>query len=490
MRSAVERLSRSFDECRSGGTPHFAYCPTTMQSDHVNQGEVAGVDRSRLERMRRREDATFRQRTAASERLGRRARLVMPSGVPMAWMAGLYRHHPMFVVAGEGCHFVDADGHTYLDMNQADLSASCGFSPQPVVDAVVAQAKRGLQFLLPVEAAIDVAELLAARYGLSHWQFTLSASTANVEALRLARLATARTKVLMFAGHYHGHWDEALVDGTERETHAELLGLTPSAAAETVIAPFNDLETVARLLANHDVAAVLTEPALTNVGVVQPDPDFHQGLRELCTRQGTLLIVDETHTQMAAWGGLTRAWSLQPDLLTLGKSVGGGVPLGAYGMTPQLAEFMDRHRDDDAGEAGLATGGTTYANPLSLVAARAALGEVMTVDAYAHAQRLGGKLADGIDAAAKRHRLPWRAHRLGGRSGYCLEAELPRTAQEAERSLDVDLIDTRRVYLANRGIWEAIASAGPAVSFAHDDGDVARYLETLDQFLGELAAGP
>jgi len=240
------------------------------------------------------------------------------------------------------------------------------------------------------------------------------------------------------------------------------------------------------VLARGNVAAVITEPALTNVGVVAPAPGFLAGVRELTRAHGSLLVLDETHTQTTAYGGLTRAWGLEPDLLSLGKSLGGGVPIGAYGMTADLSDWMERHLDAYGRRVGLATGGTTYANPLSLAAAVAALRDVQTPDAFARAAALGERLAGGIEAAAARHGLPWRAHRLGGRSGYCLEPELPRDAREAARSIDAALVDARRLHLANRGVWDAIASAGPTVSLAHTADDVDVYVGALNAFLGDV----
>jgi glutamate-1-semialdehyde 2,1-aminomutase len=237
------------------------------------------------------------------------------------------------------------------------------------------------------------------------------------------------------------------------------------------------------------VAAVITEPALTNVGVVQPADGFHAGVRERTRAHGALLVLDETHTQTAAFGGLTRAWGLEPDVVTLGKSLGGGVPIGAYGMTADLRDWMEHHVDAHGRVAGLAVGGTTYANPLSLAAAVATLRHVQTPAAFERAAALGAQLADGIEAAAARYGLPWRAHRLGGRSGYCLEPELPRDARDAERSLDVELIDTRRLFMANRGVWDAIAGAGPAASFAHTAADVEEYLRVLEAFICEVVGG-
>jgi glutamate-1-semialdehyde 2,1-aminomutase len=450
---------------------------------------AAAIDRNRLADVRAREELVFDRRTRRSAELAGRARRSMPDGVPMAWMAGLYDHRPMFVAHGAGSRFTDVDGNEYVDFNQADLSASCGFAPPAVVEAVAERAARGLQFLLPVEEAIEAAELLAERYGMPAWQFTLAASSANAEAIRLARHRTGREVILVFGGHYHGHLDDTLAKGDEHTARPELLGVNPRAVADTRVVPFNDLAALERVLAREPVAAVITEPALTNVGVVMPAAGFLACVHELTRAHGSLLIMDETHTQTAAYGGLTRAWALDADVVTLGKSLGGGVPIGAYGMTDDLREWMERHRDAYGRVPGLATGGTTFANPLSLAAAVATLRHVQTPEAFERCAALGARLADGIEAAAERHGLPWRAHRLGGRSGYCLEPELPRDADEAERSLDQQLIDARRLHMANRGVWEAIASAGPAVSLAHEAADVEEYLGALAAFLDDVCEG-
>jgi len=247
------------------------------------------IEREAIWTIRAGEELQFDSRTRRSAELAERARRSMPDGVPMAWMAGLYGHRPIFVAHADGCRFTDVDGMTYLDFNQADLSATSGFAPPAVLKAIAERAARGLQFLLPVEEAIEAAELLAERYGLPAWQFTLSASGANAEAIRLARHRTGREAIVVFGGHYHGHLDDTLVTGDEHAARAELLGLNQRAAAGARIVPFNDLAALERVLAREEVAAVITEPALTNVGIVlrttasSPPSESSRGHTEACS---------------------------------------------------------------------------------------------------------------------------------------------------------------------------------------------------------------
>lgn len=444
------------------------------------------VDRDKLSTIRQREEALFSTRTTRSATLEARARNHMPGGVPMAWMAGLYRTPPLYVTHGEGPRFFDVDGNSYLDFNVADLSMTMGFGPAPIVEAVSTQIKKGAHFLLPSEEAIDVCEELSRRVGLPHWQFTLSASGANSEVLRIARFLTDRKKVVVFGGHYHGHIDETLVTRKQGKSMPALLGLLPDAASNTLILPFNDLTTLETTLSAEDVALVLTEPALTNCNVVEPQPDFLAGVRALTKRYETLLCYDEAHTFQFGYGGLVGAWRLESDFVVLGKGLGSGVSFALYGMSNEVAEVFGAHIDVDTGPPGIATGGTTYATAVAVLAAKAALLEVLTPAAYEHVIRLGKRLADGLDGLFAKHNLLWSAFSLGPRSGYCLSPSLPMNYEEAELSLDFDLIDTRRVYMANRGIWDAVASAGPQASFAHREEDIDSYLNVAGDFLDEI----
>lgn len=450
---------------------------------------LTAVQQRRLDTLRQREIDSFRSRIPTSLGLGARARDVMPHGVPMAWMAGLYRTPPLWVSHGAGATFTDVDGNDYLDFNICDMSAVLGYAHPRLAEVISEQALRGVQFFLPVEPALTVCEQLRLRFGLPKWQFTLAATSANVEALRIARLATGRAGVLLFAGKYHGHLDDTLWTRHRDKTVPESLGLGPAPPPDLTVVDFNDLDAVERVLSERRTAAVLTEGVLTNCGAVLPDPGFLTGLQELCAASGTLLVIDETHTQFDVYGGTVTHYNLSPDMVTGGKGIAGGIPIGAYGMTDELAVLVAENLEDDTrSEPGIALGGTLFANALSLACAAFVLTDLMTPAEHQRIAALGGRLAEGIDAAVRRRGLEWRAQRFGARTGYCLAPELPRNATEAHASLDPRFVDTRRVFFANRGVWDAILTSGPHIGFAHDEAHVERYLQVLDEFLDEMCA--
>ncbi len=449
------------------------------------------VERRRVRELKDREDARFAAEHPRSLALLERGRRVMPNGVPMAWHVSSYHHPPMWAVEGRGARFTDVDGHTYSDFNIADLSMFCGYAPEPLVRVVTARIASGHQFLLPVEDAIVVSEELGRRFGLPKWQYTLSASQANTEAIRVARVATGRDKVLMFEGKYLGHLAEALVEiDPDGRLVPEERGVAADVVAGTVLVPLNDLVALAAALDRRDIAVVLAEPALTNnFGLILPDPGFHAELRRLTREAGTLLAIDETHTQVVGAGGLTAAWGLAPDLITCGKSIAGGVPFGAWGMTDEIAAVLAQAKGVDGERSNLvAIGGTLFGNALSLAAARATMLEILTPDAYASTQRLGGRLADGMRAAVARAGLPWHIYRLGPRAGYTFQPEPLRNAAEARACQDDLLTRLIRIWLANRGVWEAIVGAGPVASVPATDEDVDAYLLAWGELLDALTA--
>ena len=357
------------------------------------------LNHAKLASLFERETALFLSRTGKSRTLLEDARPLMPDGVPMAWMAGLFRHQPIFVSGGDGSRFRDVDGNEYIDFNLADLSNTVGYGSTAVSRRLSAQAERGLQFLLPTEDAIAVSRELRERVGLPMWQYTLSASGANTEVIRIARALTGRQKIVLFDGKYHGHIDVTMAKGggpsSNDSAKPEAMGISARATADTVNVPFNDIGMLARALEARDVALVLVEPALTNCSLVLPEPGFLEEAYRLAKQAGALLAFDETHTWQLAFGGFVRAHSLATDFVTLGKGLGSGMPLGVYGMTAELGAYVERHRDVDIAEVrGLAIGGTTYASAITMAAARAALEEVLTETGYARIASLGTRLAD------------------------------------------------------------------------------------------------
>jgi glutamate-1-semialdehyde 2,1-aminomutase len=445
------------------------------------------IEQARVADLFARESETYvaaRPRTMA---LWERAKASMPNGVPMSWLRNSFEPIPMYVDEGVGSHFRDVDGHDYVDMNIADMSMFTGYAPAPVVDAVSRRMAGGSQFMAPNEDCVWVAEELTRRYALPLWQFTLSATHANTEALRVARATTGRQGVAFFDGHYHGHLDESLIELVDGRESPEELGVPDEVASRTVVLPFNDVDALERALRTRQVAAIVTEPAMTNnVGLVLPEAGYHEALRRITRETGTLLIIDETHTQVVGPGGLTRMWSLDPDIVTIGKSIAGGVPLGAYGMTAEVAEVLQRPAGRDDPKPLVATGGTLFGNPLSMAAARATMSEVLTDGAYSRSQANGARLADGLEHVVASAGLPWTVHRFWPRSGFSFTPAMPVNGADAVRDLDVDLRRLMRTYLANRGVWEAIVGAGPTCSVAATEADVDLYVAVIGDLIAEL----
>jgi len=445
------------------------------------------IDPGRVQELKSREDKAFVAARPRSQELWEQGQAVMPNGVPMSWLRTSYDHPPLFVAEGSGSRFRDVDGHEYADFNIADMSMFTGYGPAPVVEAVSRRVAAGSQFMLASEDSIWVARELGRRYGLPLWQFTLAATNANTEVIRVARTATGRQSVLFFDGKYHGHFDEALVELVDGQLTPEESGLPADVTTRSRIVPFNDLAALERALATREVAVVITEPALTNnVGLQLPDSGFHVALRALTSATGTLLAYDETHTQVVGPGGLTAKWRLDADFVTVGKSIAAGIPLGAYGMTAEVADVLQRPAGRDDDKPLVATGGTLFGNPLSMAAARATMSEVLTDDAYAHTQTLGSRLADGLTDLVASAGLPWTVHRFWPRSGLTFAPTMPRNAAESLASFEIPLRRLMRVYLANRGVWEAIVGAGPTCSVPATEEDVDLYLDAMSELLGEL----
>jgi glutamate-1-semialdehyde 2,1-aminomutase len=436
------------------------------------------LDRARIGELYAKELARFREGRPRSLAMIERARAHMPNGTPMAWMA-YHDGQLAYIDHGRGPGFTDIDGFTYVDFNASDMAMFCGHAHPAIVAAVQAQAARSTQFLLPTPASVEVAEELARRYPVPQWQFTLSATQANTEVIRLARAVTGREVVVLFQGHYHGHFEEGLVDLADGRAAPVQRGLSRGVTGRVRIAQFNDVATLRAALEAGDVALVLTEPAMTNyIHLLLPEPGWHEVLRDLTRRYGTLLAIDETHTHVVGPGGATAMWGLDPDMVTIGKAVAGGLPMGAYGVTAALGDQLDAARN-------IATGGTLFGNPLSAAAARAALTGVLGPGAYAHTTALGDELANGIQDAIGSAGLPWTVIRFGPRSGQWY-GPMPSTGAEAYALTDDQLTRLIRIWLANRGVWEALPGAGPTVPVPATRADVARYVEAYHDLLAQL----
>ncbi|WP_028445512.1 aspartate aminotransferase family protein [Chitinimonas koreensis] len=446
-----------------------------------------GIQPDRLAALLARERDRYAAARPRSQALARRADAHLLYGVPLHWMTDWGTPFPLFVESARGARFNDADGHDYVDFCLGDTGAMFGHAPAPVAAAVAAQAQKGFTTMLPGEDAAVVGELLAQRFGLPFWQFALTATDANRFVIRWARAVTGRSKVLVFNGCYHGTVDDVfvdLVDGvpTQRDS---LLGQVYDLTRHTAVVEFNDLAALEVALAAGDVACVLAEPAMTNVGMVLPQPGFWAAARALIRAAGALLVCDETHTISTGPGGYARAHGLEPDFFVLGKPVGGGVACAVYGFTAELAARMQATKSAaPPGHSGIGT--TLTANALAMAAMRANLESVMTEAAYAHMFALAERLAAGLRAAIGRHGLPWCVSQVGARTEFQFCAAPPVNGSEAEAAMDHGLEHALHLYLLNRGVLITPFHNMMLVCPETTAGDVDRLVAVVEEAIGEL----
>jgi glutamate-1-semialdehyde 2,1-aminomutase len=443
-----------------------------------------------LDDLMTRELERFRAEHPRSHALSEQAKHSLLGGVPMHWMVRWPGGFPVFAAEAEGARVRDVDGHEYVDFCLGDTGAMTGHAPAPALRALAAQAPRGITLMLPSEDALWVGQEMARRFGLPYWQFALTATDANRFALRIARAVTGRPKTLVFNWCYHGTVDEtfaALAPDGSVVAREGTVGPSVPAAETTRVVEFNDVEALERELAHGDVACVLAEPALTNIGIVLPEPGYHDALREATRRTGTLLIIDETHTICAGPGGYTAAHGLEPDILTIGKPLAAGVPAAAYGFTDAVAELANAAIEEQLADIG-GIGGTLAANVLSLAAMRATLAEVLTDAAFEGMIALGERFEAGVRQVIGAHALDWHVTRLGCRVEYLFHAEPARTGAQAAAAGDEALDRFIHLYALNRGIlltpFHNMALMSPATTAA----DVDRHTEMLDAAARELSA--
>jgi glutamate-1-semialdehyde aminotransferase len=432
------------------------------------------------------EMSRFSDEHPRSATLHETARKSLLDGVPMPWMVKWASPFPPYVEAASGAHFRCVDGHEYVDLCLGDTGAMAGHGPAATVAAVERQMRRGITHMLPTEDAAWVGAELTRRFGMGSWQFALSASDANRWALRLARHITGRSKVVVHDHCYHGSVDEAIAmlgpDGAVVPVRGSI-GPQVDVAETTRVVEFNDIDGLAAALADGDVAAVLFEPALTNVGIVLPEPGYLDAVRELTARAGSLLIIDETHTICAGPGGATGAWQLTPDVLVIGKTIGGGLPAAAYGFSPEVAErIAGSIAVDDSDVGGI--GGTLAGYALSLAAVRATLGEVLTDEAFGRMILLGERWESGVNEVLAAHVVPWHVTRLGARAEYHFMAQPPRTGAEQWANADPELERFLHLWAMNRRVlmtpFHNMALMSPATTEADVDRHTAVFADAVE----------
>ena len=433
------------------------------------------IDRKLLAALRAKEDARFLEQHPVSGKMFAEAKGVMPGGVPMSWMAKWPGAYPVFVKDAKGAHFSDVDGNTYIDFCLGDTGSMTGHSPDATVAAIREQAGRGITAMLPTADAAIVSSELSRRFGLPLWQFTVSATDANRHVLRYCRLITGKSKIIVIDRCYHGSVDETfatLDDAGNTIAREGNLGAPVSLDQTTRVVEFNDLVAMEAALAKGDVAAILMEPAMTNVGIVLPEDGYLYAVEKLAKKYGALLIIDETHTISVGAGGMTADLGLNPDFLTIGKAIGGGIPTGTFGMTREVAASIAAKVELEIIDTG-GIGGTLAGNALSLASMRATLTQVLTEENFARMIELGTRWSDGVDAAIKEFNLPWTCNRLGARGEYLFAKSAPRTGREASDAGDFELEQYIHLRMLNDGFlitpFHNMALMSPATTAADVD---------------------
>ena len=413
----------------------------------------------------------------------------MLGGVPMPWMARLPGPFPLICTEASGARFIDLDGHEYLDFCLGDTGAMTGHSLPAVAEAIARQARKGITTMLPSEDAEWVGGELARRFGLPVWQLAMTATDANRFVLRLCRHLTGRPKVIVMDGCYHGTVDETFAGLDERDQvvpRPGSLGPPVHPSLTTDVVQFNDIDGLELALQGGQVAAILMEPALTNIGIVLPEPGYLEQVRAICRRHGTLLVIDETHTICAGPGGATATWGLEPDMLVIGKTIGGGVPVAAYGMTAEVADRLTSSVDEATIDtSGL--GGTLTANALALAAVRATLSTTLLGEDFERMIPLATRWSAGVRAGYEGESLEWHVQQLGARAEYVF-CPPPRNGREAAAGADSDLEELLHLWALNRGILLTPFHNMALMCPFHTDDDVDRHTAVFGEAIDALVA--
>ena len=447
------------------------------------------IDRDRLSTALLAEEQRFIDTHPRSAAHAEEARSSLLGGVPMAWMTRWPGSFPLFFEQASGAAFTDVDGLRYVDFCLGDTGAMTGHALPAVADALHQQALRGITTMLPSTDAAWVGGELARRFGLPVWQMAMTATDANRFVLRFARQLTGRSKVLVFDWCYHGSVDEALVvaapDGSTI-SRPGTIGPQIDPALTTVVVPFNDVAALEAALAKGDIACVLAEPALTNIGIVLPQPGFHAALRDLTRRYGTLLVIDETHTICVGPGGATAAWGLEPDMFVIGKTIGGGMPVAAYGMTVELAQRIAPTLTSPSVDVS-GVGGTLTGNALALAAVRATLSTALGPDDFAHMIPLATAWTTGVQTTIDEFELPWSVQQLGARAEYWF-CPPPTHGAAAAAAVDSELDAYMHLFAVNRGVLLTPFHNMALMSPHHTHADVDLHSEVFRAAVKELVA--
>ncbi|HEY7765118.1 MAG TPA: aspartate aminotransferase family protein [Aestuariivirgaceae bacterium] len=434
-----------------------------------------------------RERASFIRRNPNSQALAGQARQHWLGGVPMLWMNDWDTPFPLSIERASGVDLTDVDGNRYIDFCLGDTGAMFGHGPRPIATALRKQATLGLTTMMPSPDAPAVGKLLADRFQLPYWQVTATASDANRSVLRWSRAVTGRNKILIFNGCYHGAVDETFVTlhGAASRNDPGLIGEPRDLTRFTKVVEFNDLDALTDALREEDVACVLTEPVMTNCGMILPDEGFHEALRRITRQTGTLLIIDETHCLSSGPGGYSSTFALDPDAIVLGKPIAGGVPAAAYGVS---AAFMERIADvlsaRRPGHSGLGT--TLAGSALQLGMMRHVLETYLTAKTFEPMFRLAEGLETGILTLIRKHKAPWHVVRVGARVEFMCTPRRPRNGSEARAVVQRPIDKAVHHYLLNRGLlitpFHNMMLICPATRKVHVDA----LLAGMDECLAEL----
>ena len=459
-------------------------------SNNADPNSVRYADREKLARLYEAEVEKFVAAHPESAKAHARAAGPMMNGVPMSWMAKWPGPHPVYVAAAKGSRFTDVDGIEYVDFCLGDTGSMVGHSPDAAVAAIAHQLAQGITFMLPTADATVAAATLAERFGLPKWQFTLTATDANRHIIRYARHVTGRRKILVHDFCYHGTVDETfanLDDAGNTVSRENNIGAPVDVAETTIVVPFNDLAAAEAAFATGEVAAALIEPAMTNIGIVLPEPGYLEGLRELATKYGVVLIHDETHTLSEGVGGMTARRALSPDAVVLGKTIGAGIPAGAFGMSQELTERVLSSVHLEHIDVG-GVGGTLAGNALSMAAVRATLTEVLTPEAFVGMEALCDVWTADVQAILNKYQAPWQVSQLGCRAEYSFRATAPRNGREAAEADDFELQQYLHLHALNNGVLMTPFHNMALMSPAHTLADVKRHTEHFEQAVAALFA--